>query len=99
MLELFEWTEWKIALLCVRRTDMNSNIIAVKWYDNKAVNLISSFVGVNPVDTVKRYDRSKKTHVLVDRPNIVRTYNQDGRNWIRRHFEHADGIFTFGYTL
>ncbi|XP_014672682.1 PREDICTED: piggyBac transposable element-derived protein 3-like [Priapulus caudatus] len=52
------------------------NIVAVRWLDNKVVNLVSSFVGSDPVDTARRYDRSKKTHVQVPRPHIIKMYNK-----------------------
>ncbi|TWW53411.1 PiggyBac transposable element-derived protein 1 [Takifugu flavidus] len=57
------------------RVNQDNNII-VRWYDNKAVNLISSFVGIEPVGNVKRWDRKSKTHIMVPRPAIVETYNK-----------------------
>ena len=57
------------------RVNQDNNII-VRWYDNKAVNLISSFVGTEPVGSVKRWDRKSKTHKMVPRPAIVETYNK-----------------------
>ena len=38
------------------RLDVDSNIIAVRWFDNKSVNLVSSFAGVEPTHSVTRYD-------------------------------------------
>uniref|UniRef100_A0A3B3SQF8 PiggyBac transposable element-derived protein domain-containing protein n=1 Tax=Paramormyrops kingsleyae TaxID=1676925 RepID=A0A3B3SQF8_9TELE len=52
------------------------NTIVVRWYDNKAVNLLSSFVGAEPVTNVKRWDRKSKKHIMVPRPAIVETYNK-----------------------
>ncbi|XP_016530850.1 piggyBac transposable element-derived protein 2-like [Poecilia formosa] len=52
------------------------NDIIVRWYENKAVNLLSSFVGVEPLGSVKRWDRKAKTHIMVPRPTIVDTYNR-----------------------
>ena len=49
--------------------------MVVRRYDNKPVNVISSYVGVEPVDSVKRYDRSAKQHVQVFRPRIIKIYN------------------------
>ena len=34
------------------RLDVDSNIIAVRWFDNKSVNLVSSFAGVGPTHSV-----------------------------------------------
>lgn len=51
-------------------------INAVKWYDNKAVHLMSTFCEVEPVDIVKRWDKKINRFIDVQRPNIVKTYNQ-----------------------
>ena len=44
--------------------------------DNKAVNLIYSFVGVEPVKTVRRWDRKQGMYVAINRPAIIERYNQ-----------------------
>ena len=51
------------------RLTRNGSITAVRWYDNLAVNLVSSFVGREPLDMVKRYDRKMHAFVEVPRPN------------------------------
>ena len=40
--------------------DIASNVVAVCWYDNKSVNLVSSYVSIEPLHTVCRYDCSLK---------------------------------------
>ena len=43
--------------------DKDRNIVLVKWYDNKAVTLLGTYIGIEPVDKVKRYDKvEKKTY-------------------------------------
>ncbi|XP_022823361.1 piggyBac transposable element-derived protein 3-like [Spodoptera litura] len=55
----------------------NKNRLAVvRWHDNKAVTLISSYVGVEPVGTIKRYCKDSKTKVDVQCPQIVKEYNK-----------------------
>ena len=58
------------------RVNQEENI--VRWYDNKAVNLLSSFVGVELLGNVKRWkiNRKAKTYITVPRPAIVDTYNR-----------------------
>ncbi|XP_047364427.1 piggyBac transposable element-derived protein 4-like [Vespa velutina] len=56
-------------------------INAVKWYDNKAVHLMSTFCEVELVNIVKRWDKKINRMIDVQRPNIVKTYNQ-----------HMDGV-------
>ncbi|KAG1674650.1 PiggyBac transposable element-derived protein 3 [Nymphon striatum] len=55
--------------------ETNSNVVVVKWYDNRCVSLISSFIGATPIDDVRRWDKSKRKFVSVQRPNIVKLYN------------------------
>ena len=40
--------------------DVDSNAIVVHWFDNKLVNLVSSFAGVEPTHSVTRYDQSQR---------------------------------------
>ncbi|CAK9810683.1 PiggyBac transposable element-derived protein 3 [Anthophora plagiata] len=51
-------------------------INAVKWYDNKAVHLMSTFCEIEPIDIVKRWDKKMKKIIDVQRPNVVKMYNQ-----------------------
>jgi len=37
--------------------DADSNIVVVRWYDNKKVDVISSYVGPEPVENVTRWDK------------------------------------------
>ncbi|XP_047144605.1 piggyBac transposable element-derived protein 3-like [Hydra vulgaris] len=57
------------------RVEQESNVVAVRWYDNKPVNLVSSYVSIEPLHTVRRYDRSLKKKIDVKQPNIVHVYN------------------------
>ena len=36
------------------RTDNNSGIIVVKWVDNNVVQLVSNFVGIEPMTSIER---------------------------------------------
>ena len=39
---------------CLIKILSDENIIIVRWFDNKPVNLISSYVAVEPIDSVRR---------------------------------------------
>ncbi|XP_046392264.1 piggyBac transposable element-derived protein 3-like [Ischnura elegans] len=52
-----------------------SNIVLVKWYDNKSVVLASNFVGVEEMDEVRRWNKKQKKFEQVARPAVVRYYN------------------------
>ena len=58
------------------RVEELNNCVAVRWYDNRVVNLLSSYVGTEPVTVAKRWDRKKKVHVEVPMPAIVQVYNK-----------------------
>ena len=58
------------------RVEGNHNICAVKWYDNRAVTLVSSFAGTESVQKVQRWDKAARTYTGVDRPYIVGAYNK-----------------------
>ena len=51
----------------------NQDNIIVRWYNNKVVNLISSFVGSEPVGNVKHWEHKSKTHIMVPSPATVET--------------------------
>nr|XP_033947065.1 uncharacterized protein LOC117452494 [Pseudochaenichthys georgianus] len=57
------------------RVEANHNICAVKWY-TRAVTLVSSFAGPDPVQRIQRWDKANKTYVEVERSYIVGTYNK-----------------------
>ncbi|KAH9632995.1 hypothetical protein HF086_000355 [Spodoptera exigua] len=50
-------------------------LAVVKWYDNKVVTLVSSFVDSHPKEKIKRYSKETKSRVDVDCPQIVKQYN------------------------
>ncbi|XP_061591810.1 piggyBac transposable element-derived protein 2-like [Cololabis saira] len=56
-------------------------VIAVKWYDNKCVTLLSNAYGVMPLSTVKRRSKDKKAKVAITCPSLIAAYN-----------EHMEGI-------
>ncbi|XP_065302149.2 piggyBac transposable element-derived protein 3-like [Dermacentor albipictus] len=51
-------------------------MVAVKWYDNRSVTLLSNCIGTNPVTSVKRWNSKEKKHVFVDCPAIIPAYNR-----------------------
>ena len=57
------------------KSDLNSGVIIVKWFDNSSVHLASNFVGVEPMSTVSRWCSKEKSKVAVQCPNIVLSYN------------------------
>ncbi|KAH7966308.1 hypothetical protein HPB49_015227 [Dermacentor silvarum] len=48
--------------------------IAVLWYDNKAVTLLSSQDGTQPLDSCHRWSAKEEKHTDVPRPHIVQVY-------------------------
>lgn len=56
-------------------TNRDQNIFVTKWFDNKPIHMASNFVGVGNADTVKRYDKSKKEYIHINRPEVIQLYN------------------------
>lgn len=54
----------------------DTQLNAIKWYDNRGVTLLSTFAGVQPTKTVQRWDKKQKEMVDVECPSIVTVYNQ-----------------------
>ena len=57
-------------------SDSNSGIMAVKWVDNSVVNLVSNFVGVEPIRKLKRWCGKEKVRKNIPCPQIVQQYNK-----------------------
>ena len=57
------------------RSDANSGIVLVRWFDNKPVQLVSTYSYPTTSGTVKRWDQSSKQHILVPCLEIVKGYN------------------------
>lgn len=50
-------------------------MVAVKWFDNRTVTLLSNCTGIDEVVTVKRSDKKTHKHVPVECPAIIPQYN------------------------
>ncbi|XP_050507404.1 piggyBac transposable element-derived protein 3-like isoform X1 [Diabrotica virgifera virgifera] len=63
---------------CVEKVAVHNSttLRVVKWYDNKAVTLLSTFASASPETTVQRYDRKKKESVTIKCPSIIILYNK-----------------------
>ncbi|KAK6172618.1 hypothetical protein SNE40_016236 [Patella caerulea] len=54
----------------------DNDIALTKWKETKTVTMVSTYLTAEPVSKVTRYDKSRKVHVEVDRPNVVEVYNK-----------------------
>ncbi|XP_003366863.1 piggyBac transposable element-derived protein 3 [Trichinella spiralis] len=59
------------------RTDAKKGIIAVAWYDNRRVTATSTYRGIKPKSTVKRWDGRQRKVINVQIPNILKNYNMN----------------------
>lgn len=58
------------------KCEVNHGIASVRWLDNKAVQLLSTFVGDYPIGTCRRWSAKEKQFIDVARPAIVSEYNK-----------------------
>ena len=54
----------------------SDDVSAVRWKDNKVVNILSTFAGKEPQNKVKRYSHNKKKRIDILQPNVVNVYNR-----------------------
>lgn len=47
----------------------------VSWFDNKVVNLLSTYVGSQPVSTMTRFSKKDKKYIQIESPKAVGVYN------------------------
>lgn len=57
------------------RIKSNTNTVCLKWQDTKAVSLMSTYAGPEPLGKARRWDKSKKEYTNIDQPNIIKEYN------------------------
>ena len=57
--------------------ETSTNMAAVRWKDNKVVNILSTFVGKQPVQKVKRYSKNAKKQIEIEQPKVVSVYNRN----------------------
>jgi hypothetical protein len=58
------------------RTNLNkTKLWVVRWYDNRAVNLSSTYVGPHPIGSIERWDKKQRKRVRITQPCIVKEYN------------------------
>lgn len=50
----------------------HKNIALVRWLDSKAVHLISTYIGLEPIYQVKRWSKERRQKVDLDAPAIVK---------------------------
>ena len=50
-------------------------IVAVKWFDNRAVHLVSTYTGVEPISEIRRFNRKQREYVSIPCPAIIQEYN------------------------
>lgn len=51
-------------------------VSSLMWVDNKCVRMLSTFAGANPVEDVRRYNRTTKKHEMIQCPHVIREYNK-----------------------
>ena len=58
------------------KTDANFDIVLTKWYDNRCVQMISTYCDPSSVGKVQRWDRKEKKYIEIDCPSVIQEYNQ-----------------------
>jgi hypothetical protein len=60
-----------------RVTEVNGvQMCATRWFDNNVVNCLSTLHDCELVDSVRRWSTKEKKHIQIQRPNVIKAYNQ-----------------------
>ena len=51
-------------------------LCATRWFDNNVVNCLSTLHGCESVDSVRRWSTKEKKYIQIQRPNVIKAYNQ-----------------------
>ncbi|KAL3225401.1 hypothetical protein MRX96_025830 [Rhipicephalus microplus] len=54
----------------------SDDIVVVIWKDNNDVSVASNFVGIGNEEDVRRWDETKREHILVKQPEVIAKYNR-----------------------
>uniref|UniRef100_A0A3Q2SZ84 PiggyBac transposable element-derived protein domain-containing protein n=1 Tax=Fundulus heteroclitus TaxID=8078 RepID=A0A3Q2SZ84_FUNHE len=54
----------------------SEGVLAVKWFDNKCVNILSNACRIMPTGSVRRWSKDTRTKVDVPCPSLIPAYNQ-----------------------
>ena len=55
---------------------------AIRWFDNRAVTVLTTYEAIQPSTKVKRWDRKNGQEIQVGCPSAVVTYNQNMGVWV-----------------
>ncbi|KAF2886361.1 hypothetical protein ILUMI_19813 [Ignelater luminosus] len=57
--------------------NVDGTVVSVEsWYDNKFVNMMSTYVGNIPIRDVRRFSKKDNIHITVPCPKAVTVYNK-----------------------
>ncbi|XP_046861914.1 piggyBac transposable element-derived protein 3-like [Xenia sp. Carnegie-2017] len=56
--------------------DSSKGITIVRWLDKKAVTLVSTYCGAEPLGVSKRWEKKEKQYVEIPKPKLVDEYNK-----------------------
>ena len=56
--------------------DKNSDLVLVKWFDNKCIHLVLTFSSPQSLTSIKRWDGEKKAYINIMCPETVKDYNE-----------------------
>lgn len=56
--------------------DVKNNLMVIRWYDNKQITMLTTIDNIQPVDICNRWSKKDRERVEVNRPAIVRSYNE-----------------------
>ena len=58
------------------KAELMSNMAAVRWFDNKCADTLSSYIGQEPYGEASGYDKKERKKITIPCPAIIKEYNR-----------------------
>ena len=55
--------------------DLNSGITALRWFNNKCVQITRTCADPTDMQTIQRWDRASKKHIQITCPSVIKQYD------------------------
>ena len=52
------------------------DIMVLRWFDNKSVHILTTYIGLFPLEEAKRWDCKEKDYIKVQMPHPIVDYNK-----------------------
>ena len=55
--------------------DLKSGVTVLGWFDNKCVQIVTTYADPTDMQIIQRWDRASKKHIQITCPSVIKQYN------------------------